>query len=97
MKDYYLVLGLTSQASGEQIKKAYKLLAVKYHPDTASDENQDKVQAKFQELQEAYEIIGDAEKRLTYDETRSKALVTDIQQDAANVVLEYFNQLRKNP
>lgn len=65
-KDYYKVLGLEKTASADVIKKAYRKLAVKYHPDKnpgnkASEE-------KFKELNEAYEVLGDKEKRQRYDE-----------------------------
>jgi curved DNA-binding protein len=65
-KDYYKVLGLEKGASAEEIKKTYRKLAKKYHPDTnpgnkASEE-------KFKEVSEAYEVLGDKEKRAKYDE-----------------------------
>ena len=64
-KDYYTTLGVTRDASAEDIKKAFRLLARKYHPDVAKD----KVNAeeKFKEINEAYEVLGDPEKRAKYD------------------------------
>ena len=66
MKDPYSVLGVDRNASDEEIKKAYKELALKFHP----DRNQgDKVaEEKFKEAAEAYEILGDPEKRKRYDQ-----------------------------
>lgn len=64
-RDYYEILGVDREASQEEIKKAYRKLARKYHPDVnQEDEN---AEEKFKEIQEAYEILGDEEKRQKYD------------------------------
>ncbi len=65
-KDYYKILGVDKKATPEEIKKAYRKLAVKYHP----DKNQGNKQAeeKFKEINEAYDVLGDAEKKKKYDE-----------------------------
>jgi curved DNA-binding protein len=64
-KDYYKVLGVTKNASLDEIKKAYRKLAVKYHPDrNKGDKN---AENKFKELSEAYEVLKDSEKRKKYD------------------------------
>jgi len=65
-KDYYEVLGVNKSATQEEIKKAYRKLAVKYHPDKNPDNKQ--AEDKFKELSEAYEVLGDKEKRKKYDE-----------------------------
>ena len=64
-KDYYDVLGVDHDASQKQIKKAYRKLAQKYHPDRNPDDAQ--AEERFKEVQEAYDVLGDAEKRKTYD------------------------------
>lgn len=64
--DYYKVLGVANSASQEEIKKAYRRLAKKYHPDLNKDNPQAK--AKFQEINEANEVLSDPEKRRRYDE-----------------------------
>ncbi|WP_105264647.1 molecular chaperone DnaJ [Pseudoalteromonas sp. T1lg76] len=65
-RDYYEVLGVAKDASDRDIKKAYKRLAMKYHPDrTAGDKE---LESKFKEVKEAYEILNDAQKRQTYDQ-----------------------------
>lgn len=65
-KDYYSVLGVAKDAPQAEIKKKYRKLAVKYHPDKNPDNPE--AEKKFKELSEAYEVIGDAEKRKKYDE-----------------------------
>lgn len=64
-KDYYGVLGVSKSASSEEIKQAYKELAKKYHPDVNKESG---AEEKFKEVQEAYSVLGDAEKRQTYDQ-----------------------------
>lgn len=64
--DYYKVLGVANDASQQEIKRAYRELAKKYHPDLNKDNPQAK--AKFQEINEANEVLSDPEKRRKYDE-----------------------------
>ena len=66
-RDYYEVLGLTKGASQEEIKKAYRSLAKKYHPDV-STEPKDVAEAKFKEISEAYEVLSDPDKKARYDQ-----------------------------
>lgn len=67
-KDFYSVLGVSSSASQDEIKKAYRKLAKKYHPD--ANANDPKASEKFKEISEANNVLGDAEKRKQYDEMR---------------------------
>lgn len=62
-KDYYKILGLSKNASSEEIKKAYKKLAKKYHPDRKFEGSEE----KFKEINEAFDILGDPEKKQNYD------------------------------
>ena len=64
-KDYYDVLGVAKGASKDELKKAYRKLAMKFHPDRNPDDEQ--ASEKFKELSEAYEILSDDQKRQTYD------------------------------
>src|SRR5436305_15118457 len=65
-KDYYQILGVPKNAAEKDIKSAYRKLARKWHPD-ANPNNQKEAEEKFKEIQEAYEVLGDAEKRKKYD------------------------------
>src|SRR3989304_9154460 len=63
-RDYYEVLGIDRNATEEKIKKAFRELAFKYHPDRNRN---DGAEEKFKELNEAYEVLSDADKRAAYD------------------------------
>lgn len=69
-KDYYETLGVSKSASQEEIKKAFRALARKYHPD-ANPENKEQAEAKFKEIGEAYEVLSDENKKRMYDQTGS--------------------------
>ena len=62
MKDYYNILGVAKNASSEDIKKAYRKLAHKHHPDIKGGDEQ-----KFKEINEAYQVLSDRAKRASYD------------------------------
>jgi DnaJ-class molecular chaperone len=64
-RDYYEILGLERSATADDIKKAYRKLALKYHPDRNKEDN---AEAKFKEINEAYEVLKDAKKRQSYDQ-----------------------------
>jgi molecular chaperone DnaJ len=70
-KDYYQVLGVPKNASQAEIKKAYRKLAQKHHPD-ANPGNKD-AEERFKEISSAYDVIGDPEKRASYDQVREMA------------------------
>ncbi len=69
MKDYYQTLGLPDNAGQEEIKSAFRRLALKYHPDTSSDEKE-LAEENFKEINEAYYVLGDKSKRQLYDFAR---------------------------
>ena len=65
-RDYYEVLGVNKDASAEEIKKAYRKAAMKYHPDRNPGDKE--AEAKFKEVGEAYEVLSDDSKRQRYDQ-----------------------------
>ncbi len=64
-KDYYDTLGVKRNAGAEEVKRAYRKLARKYHPDVSKEKN---AEARFKDVQEAYEVLKDPEKRAAYDQ-----------------------------
>jgi len=68
-KDYYKTLGVTKGASADEIKKSYRKLARKYHPD--ANEGDAKAEARFKEISEAYTVLSDDKRRKEYDDARS--------------------------
>ena len=67
-KDYYAVLGVSASATQDEIKKQYRKLAAKHHPD--KNQSDPKAADRFKEISEAYQVIGDADKRKQYDQMR---------------------------
>src|SRR5690242_2621422 len=67
-QDYYAVLGVPASATQDEIKKKYRKLAAKHHPD--KNPNDPKAAETFKEISEAYQVLGDAEKRKQYDQMR---------------------------
>ena len=65
-RDYYEILGVSKSASADEIKKSYRRLAMKHHPDRNADDAT--AASKFKEAKEAYEVLSDADKRATYDQ-----------------------------
>lgn len=68
LQDFYKTLGVDSRASAEEIKRAFRKLARKYHPDVSKEKD---AEARFKEVNQAYETLGDAEKRAEYDALRA--------------------------
>ena len=70
LKDYYQILNVSQDASAEDIKKAFRRLALQHHPDR-NPENTEEAGEKFKEINEAYEVLGDERRRWQYDRLAS--------------------------
>jgi len=93
LKDYYRILGVNKDTSAQDIKKAFRRLALQYHPDHNPDNTQE-AEAKFKEINEAYEVLGDEYKRQQYDRlinwpgySRRIIIIDDTPKDAADIDL----------
>lgn len=67
-RDYYEILGISRDASDSDVKKAYRKLAKEHHPDMAAKSDKDHAEAKFKEINEAYQVLSDPEKKKMYDQ-----------------------------
>src|SRR5437868_4244404 len=67
-RDYYEILGLAKNATEDDIKKAYRKLAMKHHPDRNQGDGAKKAEEQFKEAKEAYEMLSDPQKRAAYDQ-----------------------------
>ncbi len=72
-KDYYKILGISKNASKDEIKKAFKKLALVYHPDRAPEDKKKEYEEKFKEINEAVSVLGDDKKRQQYDQFGSSS------------------------
>ena len=93
LKDYYRILGVNRDASAQDIKKAFRQLALRYHPDRNPD-NMKRAEEKFKEINEAYEVLGDEQKKRQYDRilswpgySRRTIIINDISNDRADLDL----------
>jgi DnaJ-class molecular chaperone len=90
MTDHYAALGLSSAASLADIKKAFRQKASQFHPDRNSSPD---APARFRAVQEAYDVLSDADKRLAYDDNRRRNLLDSPIDTARDIWLHYFNAL----
>src|SRR5262252_904954 len=67
-RDYYEILGVAKTASGDEIKRSYRRLAMKYHPDRNDGDGKHEAEIRFKECAEAYEVLSDDQKRARYDQ-----------------------------
>lgn len=94
-RDYYEILGVAKDATPEQIKKAYRKLALKYHPDKNKDDPE--AERRFKEAAEAYEVLSDPEKRSTYDQFGPAGLrdhgFQGFQQESPDFIVRHFSDI----
>jgi DnaJ-class molecular chaperone len=86
LKDYYAILGVAANVALSDIKSAYRKKASQLHPDKNSSSD---APARFREVQEAYEILSDINKRKVYDENRRRSLL-DSPIDTAREIWKYY-------
>ncbi|MFA5357244.1 MAG: DnaJ domain-containing protein, partial [Candidatus Omnitrophota bacterium] len=67
-RDYYEILGVKKGATLEEIKKSYREMALRYHPDRVPHEQKKEAEEKFKEISEAYAVLSDSQKRALYDQ-----------------------------
>lgn len=89
-KDHYAALGLQSNASLADIKKAFRQKASQYHPDRNTDED---APVRFRAVQEAYDVLSDDSKRQAYDDNRRRNLLDNPADTAREIWTHYFSQL----
>ncbi len=90
MSEHYAALGLRSDATLADIKKAFRQKASQFHPDRNSDPE---APARFREVQEAYDVLSDTDKRQAYDDNRRRNLLDDPAQTAREIWQSYFQQV----
>ena len=90
MSEHYAALGLKSDATLSDIKKAFRQKASQFHPDRNSDPD---APARFREVQEAYDVLSDNDKRKAYDDNRRRNLLDDPAQSARKIWQGYFQQV----
>jgi DnaJ-class molecular chaperone len=90
VKDYYKVMGLPREATGEEIKKAYRSLALQYHPDR--NQGDPVCENRLKEVNEAYHVLGDEEKRCLYDLSFRRSFAKPVydQEDGDDDLTEIF-------
>jgi DnaJ-class molecular chaperone len=90
MSEHYAALSLKSDATLSDIKKAFRQKASQFHPDRNSDPD---APARFREVQEAYDVLSDNDKRKAYDDNRRRNLLDDPAQTAREIWQGYFQQV----
>ncbi len=90
MSEHYAALGLKSDATLSDIKRAFRQKASQFHPDRNSDPD---APARFREVQEAYDVLSDDDKRKAYDDNRRRNLLDDPAETAREIWQGYFQQV----
>jgi DnaJ-class molecular chaperone len=87
MENLYNILGVASNASTDEIKKRYRALAMRYHPDRNTDANAD---VRFNSIQQAYEVLADARRRAEYHQKYNDRIVLDADAEAYDLWRSVF-------
>jgi DnaJ-class molecular chaperone len=94
VSEHYAALGLKSDATLADIKRAFRQKASQFHPDRNSDPD---APARFREVQEAYDVLSDNDKRIAYDDNRRRNLLDDPAQTAREIWQSYFQHVLNRP
>lgn len=89
MENLYHVLGVSPTASPDEIKKAYRSLAMRHHPDRSTDAN---AEARFNAIKSAYEMLSDAKKRAAYNHSLNNRIVLDSEHEARTLWIALFER-----
>lgn len=89
MKTFYDVLGVQFDASQDEIKKAFRRLSFKFHPDIGEELDS----AKFDEVTKAFKAIGDPKRRAEYDQQLAKNPIDDLTKQVKEITAEFFSRL----
>ncbi|KAK0540070.1 hypothetical protein OC842_000644 [Tilletia horrida] len=95
-KDYYEVLGVEQSATTDEIRKAYRKLALRYHPDKNPD-NVEEAQQQFLQVQAAYDVLSDDQERAWYDNHRDDILNGDLDEDVDDATFEDYRSGKAKP
>lgn len=89
MENPYHILGVSPSASGEEIKKAYRSLAMRYHPDRSTHPN---AESRFDAIKKAYELLSDPRKRAAYNQSLNNRIILDPDDEARALWLAQFER-----
>ncbi len=89
MENLYHILGVAPNASTEEIKKAYRSLAMRHHPDRSTDKN---AESKFNTIKSAYEVLADQKKRAEYNQRLNNRIILDAEKESLALWLALFER-----
>ncbi|MDP2804405.1 MAG: DnaJ domain-containing protein [Gallionellaceae bacterium] len=89
MENPYHILGVSPTATSEEIKKAYRVLAMRHHPDRNSHSS---TEIRFNSIKVAYELLSDPKKRAAYNQNINNRIIIDPEEEAASLWRSLFNQ-----
>lgn len=94
MENPYYILGVSPTASGDEIKKAYRALAMRHHPDRNTQAG---AVARFNAIQSAYELLSDPQKRAEYNQSINNRIILDPEEEAKSLWQSLFNRCGITP
>jgi molecular chaperone DnaJ len=89
LENPYHILGVSPTATGEEIKKAYRVLAMRHHPDRNTHPS---TESRFNSIKVAYELLSDHQRRAAYNQSINNRIIIDAEEEAENLWRTLFNQ-----